>query len=99
MLRAYSGRTHSVLTAVAIAWHSRLELAVSESVVTFKLLDEDEIRAYILGNEPYDKAGGYGIQGRAAGFIEHLSGSYSGVMGLPLFETSELLRSLGFDMT
>ena len=64
--------------------------------MAFRLLSEYEISAYVASGEPFDKAGGYGIQGRAALFIEHLSGSYSGVMGLPLFETAELLKEVGF---
>ena len=98
MLRRYSGRAHTVFTAVAAAHMGQLEVVLSESVVTFKTLTEAEIRAYVVGREGFDKAGGYGIQGRAALFIEHLSGSYSGVMGLPLYETSELLKSVGFDI-
>lgn len=98
MLRRYSGRAHSVLTAVAAAHLGRLEVVLSESVVTFKALSEAEIAAYLDSREGYDKAGGYGIQGRAALFIEHLSGSYSGVMGLPLYETSELLKTVGFEI-
>jgi septum formation protein len=98
MLRRYSGRAHTVLTAVAAANKGRLRVALSESVVTFKPLSETEIAAYLASREAFDKAGGYGIQGRAALFIEHLSGSYSGVMGLPLYETSELLKTVGFDI-
>jgi len=98
MLRRYSGRAHSVLTAVAAAHLGSLEVVLSESVVTFKSLSEAEISAYLDSREGYDKAGGYGIQGRAALFIEHLSGSYSGVMGLPLYETSELLKTVGFEI-
>lgn len=98
MLHLFSGRTHTVLTAVAAAHLGRTRLALSESLVTFKPLSEAEIAAYVASGEPYDKAGGYGIQGRAAIFIEHLAGSYSGVMGLPLHETSELLREVGFEV-
>lgn len=98
MLRRYSGRAHTVLTAVAVAGQDRIEVALSESVVRFKPLSEAEITAYVASREAFDKAGGYGIQGRAALFIEHLSGSYSGVMGLPLYETSELLKSVGFEI-
>lgn len=98
MLRRYSGRAHSVLTAVAAAHHDLLKLVLCESVVTFKTLSEAEIRAYLASREGCDKAGGYGIQGRAALFIEHISGSYSGVMGLPLFETAELLKTVGFEI-
>lgn len=96
MLRACSGRSHSVLTGVAVGFYGRLEVALSESTVTFRALSEAEIAAYVASREPFDKAGGYGIQGRAAVFVEQLSGSYSGVMGLPLFETAELLREVGF---
>jgi len=92
MLRAFSGRSHSVLTAVALAWQDRIALALSESTVRFRILSEAEIAAYIASHEPFDKAGAYGIQGRAALFVERIEGSYSGVMGLPLFETGELLR-------
>ncbi len=88
MLRAYSGRTHRVLTAVALAHEGFVRSAVSVSNVRFRDLGEAEIQAYVSRREVYDKAGGYGIQGRAAVFIQHLSGSYSGVMGLPLYETS-----------
>lgn len=98
MLRAYSGRTHRVLTAVALAHDGILRSAVSVSSVRFRELGEAEIQAYVSSREVYDKAGGYGIQGRAAVFVQHLSGSYSGVMGLPLFETAELLKSVGFDI-
>jgi len=99
MLRAYSGRSHSVLTGVAVAFQGRLAVALSESTVAFRALSEEEITAYIASREPFDKAGGYGIQGRAAMFIEYLAGSYSGVMGLPLFETAQLLREVGFPVT
>jgi septum formation protein len=98
MLRRYSGRAHTVLTAVAASYHGRLEVALSESVVTFKSLSDAEVAAYLISREGFDKAGGYGIQGRAALFIEHIAGSYSGVMGLPLYETSELLKSVGFEI-
>lgn len=96
MLRGYSGRSHSVLTGVAVAFRGRLAVALSQSTVAFRHLSEFEIATYVASGEPFDKAGGYGIQGRAALFIEHLSGSYSGVMGLPLFETAELLKEVGF---
>ena len=68
---------------------------MSESHVTFCPLDEQRIDAYVASGEPFDKAGGYGIQGRAGAFVERIEGSYSGVMGLPLFETAELLREFG----
>jgi len=98
MLRQYSGRSHTVLTAVAAAHQGQIKVALSESRVTFKTLTDSEIAAYVASGEPFDKAGGYGIQGRAAIFVEHLAGSYSGVMGLPLFETAELLREVGFEV-
>jgi len=97
MLRRYSGRAHTVLTAVAGSFLGRTRVALSESVVTFKSLSEREIAAYVAATEYYGKAGGYAIQGRAAMFVCHLAGSYSGVMGLPLYETAELLQSVGFE--
>jgi septum formation protein len=96
MLAALSDRTHDVITAVAVRWQTQLALAVSTSRVTFRALPRDEIERYVATGEPLDKAGGYGIQGKAAAFVQHLEGSYSGVMGLPLFETAELLARLGF---
>ncbi len=98
MLRRYSGRSHTVLTAVAAAHLGQIQAVLSESVVTFKTLSQAEIEAYVASRECFGKAGGYGIQGRAALFVEHLSGSYSGVMGLPLYETSELLKTVGFEI-
>jgi len=95
MLRLLAGTRHRVLTAVAVAFENRLEMRVSESHVTFCPLDETRIADYVASGEPYDKAGGYGIQGRAGAFVERLEGSYSGVMGLPLFETAGLLREFG----
>ena len=95
MLARLSGRTHEVLTAVALAIHSGLALRVSVSSVRFRVLGAEECAAYWETGEPRDKAGAYAIQGRAAVFVESLQGSYSGVMGLPLFETVELLRSAG----
>jgi septum formation protein len=95
MLRTLSGTQHRVLTAVAIQQEQRLEMAVSESLVTFATLDEARIAAYVQTGEPFDKAGGYGIQGRAGAFVQRLEGSYTGVMGLPLFETANLLRLFG----
>jgi len=74
----------------------RTEYILSSSEVRFRRLDEEEIRHYVLSGEPMDKAGAYGIQGRAGLFVEHLAGSYSGVMGLPVCETGELLKRLGF---
>jgi septum formation protein len=91
MLKKLSGRTHEVLTAVAITNMREVKEALSRSEVTFRKLDESEIRQYVDTGEPLDKAGAYAIQGRAAMFISHLSGSYSGVMGLPLLETAQLI--------
>ncbi len=96
MLRRLSGRTHEVATGVAIRWNAQIMLAVSSSRVTFRALDDDEIERYVATGEPFDKAGAYGVQGRAAAFISRLEGSYSGVMGLPLFETAEMLNKIGF---
>jgi septum formation protein len=95
MLRALSGRTHQVYTAVAVAWNNRIEMALSESDVTMRVLSEAEIARYASAMEPIDKAGAYAVQGRAAIFIERIEGSYSGVMGLPLFETANLLSGAG----
>ncbi len=95
MLRLLAGTRHRVLTAVALATDGRIAMRVSESLVTFCALDEARIAAYVDSGEPFDKAGGYGIQGRAGAFVSRLEGSYTGVMGLPLFETAELLRESG----
>ena len=95
MLRRLSGRTHRVLSAVSLVSASRELQAVSESAVTFAALDDAAIAAYVASGEHEGKAGGYAIQGRAQMFIANLSGSYSGVMGLPLFETAQLLRQFG----
>lgn len=95
MLRRLAGRTHQVICALSLVSASREAQAVSVSEVTFGPLDEETIAAYVAGGEPEGKAGAYAIQGRAQAFIAHLSGSYSGVMGLPLFETANLLREFG----
>ena len=95
MLSTLSGRTHQVLTAVALASSSGTALRLSTSEVRFRALTSEECSAYWDTGEPRDKAGAYAIQGKAAVFIESLAGSYSGVMGLPLFETAELLRAAG----
>lgn len=101
MLQRLSGRTHEVLTAVALAdaWATadvhEVAVRLSVSSVRFRALTLEECNAYWETGEPRDKAGGYAVQGAAAVFIESLSGSYSGVMGLPLFETAELLRAAG----
>ena len=95
MLRRLSGRTHQVVTAVSLVSAAREAQAVSTSLVTIAPLDDAQIAAYIASGEWEGKAGAYAIQGRAQTFIEHLAGSYSGVMGLPLFETARLLREFG----
>jgi septum formation protein len=95
MLRALSGRTHAVISVVCCATARAENIAVSESSVTFAELDAATIESYVATGEPFGKAGAYAIQGRAAAFIAHLSGSYSGVMGLPLFETARLLCAAG----
>jgi septum formation protein len=95
MLLKLSGRTHEVYTAVALRCDSGVQIKVSRSLVKFRALSEAEARAYGDTGESSDKAGAYAIQGRAAVFIAELSGSYSGVMGLPLFETAELLKAAG----
>ena len=94
MLRQLSGRTHRVLTAVALVSGMRERIALSVSRVTFKSLTRTEIASYVAGGESFDKAGAYAIQGGAAAYVRHVAGSYSGVMGLPLFETAALLESL-----
>lgn len=99
MLTALSGQEHEVLTAVAVASGERLEMRLSVSTVKFKTLSVEEIRRYVATFEPLDKAGAYAIQGRAGAYVAHLAGSYSGVMGLPLFETAELLAEFGIDLS
>jgi len=96
MLRRLSGQTHEVSTAVAVSWDKETNIIVSSSRVSFRALTDDEIERYVATGEPFDKAGAYAIQGRGAAFVSHLEGSYSGVMGLPLFETAELLAKIGF---
>ena len=95
MLGVLAGRTHEVLTAVALCDAAGTRLRTSRSEVRLRRVDADERRAYTATGEPLDKAGGYAIQGFAAVFVEHLAGSYSGVMGLPVFETAALLREAG----
>jgi septum formation protein len=95
MLRQLSGRAHRVLSGVALAQGDLVRTALCTSEVRFRLLDEQEIAAYWASGEPRDKAGAYAVQGAAARFITHLAGSYSGVMGLPLYETAELLAAAG----
>jgi len=93
MLRALSGRTHQVMTAVALVAAGREQGVLVVSEVTFAAIDEDRIAAYVASGEPMDKAGAYAIQGGAERYIRHLAGSYSGVMGLPLQQTEQLLQA------
>jgi septum formation protein len=95
MLLGLAGREHQVLSAVAVSAKGRTQRAISTSRVWFKATSEEEIRRYVATGEPMDKAGGYGIQGRAAIFVQHIAGSYSGIMGLPLAETAVLLEQAG----
>ena len=95
MLSALSGGRHEVLTAVAIKHESQFECVISVSEVEFKPLSAEDIRQYVATGECDDKAGAYAIQGRAAQFVVELRGSFSGVMGLPLYETAQLLERMG----
>ena len=94
-LTVLSGRTHRVLTAVAVASGRREQLALSVSRVRFAVLPAGVISAYVASGEPFGKAGAYAVQSAFAGWIEHVEGSYSAIMGLPLYETMQLLRTLG----
>jgi septum formation protein len=96
MLRELSGHTHRVLTAIAVQAGRRRLTAVSDSRVTFATLSAAEIRAYVASGEPMGKAGAYAVQGRAAVFISRIAGSYTGIMGLPLHETAQLLKAAGW---
>jgi septum formation protein len=98
MLRELSGATHRVLTAVAVQSGRTRRTALSDSRVTFARWTPAQIRAYVASGEPLGKAGGYAIQGRAAAHVSRISGSYSGIMGLPMYETAQLLRAAGFDI-
>lgn len=95
MLAALSGRRHEVLTAVALQFDDEMETALSVSDVQFRELAQDEIRAYVATGECDDKAGAYAIQGRAALFVAEIRGSQSGIVGLPLYETAQLLQKMG----
>jgi septum formation protein len=95
-LRRLSGKHHRVLTAVAVVCGNRVATRLSVSEVFFAPLAETQINDYVASGEALAKAGAYGIHGRAGQFVEHLAGSYSGVLGLPLFETAELLRDFGY---
>lgn len=96
MLTRLSGRAHEVLTSVAVLYGAREEVVVNQTSVRFRAIQPEEISAYWRSGEPAGKAGGYAIQGRGAVFIEEIRGSYSGVMGLPLFETARLLAGFGY---
>lgn len=95
MMRLLSGREHQVLTSVVAKSEEKVQFALSETRVHFCLLNEDDIEWYWQSGEPQDKAGGYGIQGLGARFVKKIDGSYSGVVGLPLFETAEILLNFG----
>jgi len=96
MLRTLSGQTHRVLTAVVLGTPRQREQALSISSVRFADMTTAQIKSYADSGEPMGKAGAYAVQGRAAAYIAHISGSYSGIMGLPMFETAQLLRAFGF---
>ncbi|MDQ9170791.1 Maf family protein [Oxalobacteraceae bacterium R-40] len=95
MLQLLSGRTHQVLTSVAIHHDDQTWQTTQRSDVTFAKIPDRIIESYCTLQEPYDKAGGYAVQGQAAIFIQNIAGSYSGIMGLPLFETAQLLQQAG----
>jgi septum formation protein len=95
ILQQLSGRTHRVITAVAVASGTSESLSVSTSRVTFAELDAESIERYIASGEPFGKAGAYAIQGAAGAWVKRIDGSYTGIMGLPLFETAGLLRAVG----
>ena len=96
MLRLLSDRTHQVYTALALHHGDGADALLNVSDVSFRALGDDEIRDYWASGEPADKAGGYAVQGRAALFIDRIAGSYSGIMGLPLYETGRLLGTIGW---
>ena len=98
ILTRLSGRSHRVLTAIAMARDARVEHRLSISEVRFRPLSVEEIRRYVQSGEPMDKAGAYGIQGRAAMFVEDIKGSHSGIVGLPLCETALLLKEFGYPL-
>ncbi len=96
MLLALSGRTHEVLTAIAVCWNDEINAEISTSSVTFADIARADIDHYVATGESLGKAGAYAVQGRAAAFVRRIDGSYSGVMGLPLYETAALLARIGF---
>lgn len=95
MLKTLSGRSHQVMTAIGVVMQDDLQIRISTSTVRFRELSETEIRNFITHHHVLDKAGAYAIQGLAAAFIVEISGSYSGIMGLPLYETAQLLEEVG----
>jgi septum formation protein len=98
MLKQLSGTLHHVYTAVAVKFYDSMKEALSVTEVRFRELGDDEIRRYVASGDPLDKAGAYGIQGKASMFIESINGSYTGVVGLPTFETARLLGNFGFQL-
>ncbi|WP_090718834.1 nucleoside triphosphate pyrophosphatase [Nitrosomonas sp. Nm166] len=98
MLKTLSGRSHQVLTAIGIGIKDKIQVRLSTSTVRFREISEREIRKYLAQNNVLDKAGAYAIQGMAAAFIAEIAGSYSGVMGLPLYETAQLLEEIGIEL-
>ncbi len=98
MLACLSGRIHRVMTGVALQWDGGQETALSVNEVTFREISPDEALAYWQSGEPCDKAGAYAIQGRGGVFVKAIRGSYSGVMGLPVFETAQLLAGAGINI-
>ena len=98
MLGELAGRTHRVLTAVTVGTSAKRAQVLSVSRVSFSTMSRSQIDAYVATSEPMGKAGAYAVQGRAAAYISHISGSYSGIMGLPVFETAQLLQSFGFEI-
>ena len=98
MLKTLSGRSHQVLTAIGVGIRDHIQVKLSTSTVRFREITEQEIRRYLENNNILDKAGAYAIQGMAAAFIAEISGSYSGIMGLPLYETIQLLEETGIQV-
>ena len=96
ILQRLSGQVHRVITGVAVCDEQRCAYVQSVSEVRFRTIDDEEIRHYVLSGEPMDKAGAYGIQGKAGLFVAHIAGSYTGIMGLPVCETGELLKAFGW---
>jgi len=98
MLTILSGRSHQVLTAIGVGVRDKVQVRLSTSTVRFREISEREIRKYLANNNILDKAGAYAVQGIAAAFIVEISGSYSGIMGLPLYETAQLLEEIGIEI-